>query len=172
MQCLGMHLYHRSRHERIKAPPSKRCCTLVHLICSMVCADWIEHVIVTDGDQYLKTPEHLLPWHVRAMLDIYLALALLFGGLSWLAATGMRRLVFGRRRKATITEEKGPAGASKSASGPRAFHVVASAGQGGFCCVLSQQIGASIRACRFISGKVKQQDALRQHACPGLRSLT
>ena len=121
--------------EMSESKPLKIYCTLVYFICSMVCADWIEHVIATDGDQYLKTPEHLLPWHVRAMLDVYLTLALFFGSLSWLAATGVRRLVFGRRRRATITEEKGPAGASKSVSGPRAFHVVASAGQGGLRCV-------------------------------------
>ena len=126
-------------------------CTLVYLICSVVCADWIEHVIATDGDQYLKTPEHLLPWHVRAMLDVYLALALFFGGLLWLAATGLRRLVFGRRRKATITEEKGPAGASKSVSGARTVHVMASAGQGGLRCVALQQTGTSVCACCFIS---------------------
>ena len=144
------HLYHRGGHKRIEAH-LEIYYTLVYLICSVVCADWIEHVIATDGDQYLKTPEHLLPWHVRAMLDVYLALALFFGGLLWLAATGVRRLVFGRRRKATITEEEGPAGASKSVSGARTFHVVASAGQGGLCCIVLQQTGTSMCACCFIS---------------------
>ncbi|KAK9902751.1 hypothetical protein WJX75_004835 [Coccomyxa subellipsoidea] len=26
-------------------------------------ADWVEHVMATGGDTYLKTPDHLLPWH-------------------------------------------------------------------------------------------------------------
>ncbi len=55
--------------------------------------------MATDGDQYLKTPEHLLPWHVRTMLDVYLALAAIFGGLIWLMLLGLRRLLFGRRQQ-------------------------------------------------------------------------
>lgn len=97
-------------------------------------ADWIEHVIATDGDQYLKTPEHLLLWHVRAMLDVYLALALIFGSLFWLAAAGLRRLFgFGRRQKpapmgALVSKPLGP-------QGVKTYHVVASTQQGTSPCL-------------------------------------
>ena len=93
----------------------------------MVHADWIEHVIATDGDQYLKTPEHLLPWHVRTMLDVYLALAAIFGGLSWLTLLGLRRLLFGRRRRAASGTRATAPGKSE---GVKTFHVVASSLQG------------------------------------------
>ena len=90
-------------------------------------ADWIEHVIATDGDQYLKTPEHLLPWHVRSMLDIHLALALIASGLSWLAFLGLRRLCFGRRQKAHLQSKAAVPGKGE---GVKTFHVVASTRQG------------------------------------------
>ncbi|CAL5226001.1 g8804 [Coccomyxa viridis] len=90
-------------------------------------ADWIEHVMATDGDQYLKTPEHLLPWHVRNMLDVYLALAAIFGGLIWLMLLGLRRLLFGRRQQAAPATK---AAAPGKTEGPKTFHVVASSLQG------------------------------------------
>ncbi|CAK0783984.1 hypothetical protein CVIRNUC_007187 [Coccomyxa viridis] len=91
-------------------------------------ADWIEHVMATDGDQYLKTPEHLLPWHVRAMLDVYLALALCFAGLLWLASLPLRWLCARRRQSGGPHPAKGePQSRSK---GPRTFHVVAASQQG------------------------------------------
>ncbi len=93
-------------------------------------ADWIEHVIATNGDQYLKTPEHLLPWHVRNMLDVYLALAAIFGGLTWLMLLGLRRLFFGRRHRAASGTK---AAAPRKAEGPKTFHVVASSQQGETC---------------------------------------
>jgi len=98
-------------------------------------ADWIEHVIATDGDQYLKTPEHLLPWHVRSMLDIHLALALIASGLSWLAFLGLRRLCFGRRQKAHLQSKASVPGKGE---GVKTFHVVASTRQGEEICSSSQ----------------------------------
>ena len=86
-------------------------------------ADWIEHVIATGGDQYLKTPEHLLPWHVRVMLDVYLALAAFFGGLLWLTLLGLRRVFSGRAQRAAPGAK---ASAPVKAEGVKTFHVVAS----------------------------------------------
>ena len=106
------------------------CSLLIILLRLMLlaCSDWIEHVMATDGDQYLKTPEHLLPWHVRAMLDVYLALALCFAGLVWLASLPLRSLCAGRRRRGGPAPAKGdPRFKSK---GPRTFHVVAASQQG------------------------------------------
>lgn len=85
--------------------------------------------MATDGDQYLKTPEHLLPWHVRNMLDVYLALAAIFGGLIWLMLLGLRRLLFGRRQQAAPATK---AAAPGKTEGPKTFHVVASSLQGAF----------------------------------------
>ena len=94
----------------------------------LTCADWIEHVMATNGDQYLKTPEHLLPWHVRAMLDVYLALALCFAGLLWLASLPLRWLCARRRQSGGLHPAKGePQSRNK---GPRTFHVVAASQQG------------------------------------------
>ena len=94
-------------------------------VLALMRADWIEHVIATDGDQYLKTPEHLLPWHVRAMLDVYLALAAGCGGLMWLILLGLRRLFFGRR-----PAPGSKAVAPRKAEGVKTYHVVASSQQG------------------------------------------
>jgi hypothetical protein len=47
----------------------------------------------TGGDQYLKTPEHLLPWHVKHMLDVYVAIVAVAGGLLLLGLTCTRILV-------------------------------------------------------------------------------
>jgi hypothetical protein len=49
--------------------------------------------MATDGEQYLKTPEHLLPWHVRHMLDIYGALIAMVAGCVWLCLTCTRFLM-------------------------------------------------------------------------------
>ena len=38
-------------------------------------ADWVEHVIETKGDPYLKTPEDELSFIVRHNLDVYAMLA-------------------------------------------------------------------------------------------------
>jgi len=35
------------------------------------CADWMEHVIDTKGDPYLKTPDDELSFIVRHSLDVY-----------------------------------------------------------------------------------------------------
>lgn len=104
--------------------------------------DWIEHVIATGGDQYLKTPEHLLPWHVRTMLDVYLALAAFFGGLLWLTLLGLRRAIFGRRQ---VAAPGAKAPAPGKAEGVKTFHVVASTqpgmtGQYGKLSLLAEQL--------------------------------
>ena len=39
------------------------------------CADWIEHVVETKGDPYLKTPDDELSYIVRHNLDVYVAIA-------------------------------------------------------------------------------------------------
>ena len=38
-------------------------------------ADWVEHVIDTKGDPYLKTPEDELSFIVRNSLDVYAIVA-------------------------------------------------------------------------------------------------
>ena len=61
------------------------------------------------------------------MLDVYLALTAMLGGLLWLMLLGLRRLVFGRRHRAA----QGPkAAAPGKAEGVKTFHVVASSQQG------------------------------------------
>lgn len=37
-------------------------------------ADWIEHVLETDGDIYLNTPEHKIPWYSLLLIDVHLLL--------------------------------------------------------------------------------------------------
>ena len=69
----------------------------LEVICSH--ADWVEHVLATGGDQYLKTPEHLLPWHVRHMLDVYAFVGALLGGLAWLSFAATRSLFGGRQKQ-------------------------------------------------------------------------
>lgn len=59
-------------------------------------------MLATGGDQYLKTPEHLLPWHVRHMLDVYVFVGALLGGLAWVSLAATRAL-FGSRRKQVRT---------------------------------------------------------------------
>ena len=64
----------------------------------MSCADWIEHVVETKGDPYLKTPDDELSYIVRHNLDVYLAVAAFVGLLSFLALRLLRsvwRSVFG-----------------------------------------------------------------------------
>ena len=57
----------------------------------MSCADWIEHVIETKGDPYLKTPDDELSYIVRYNLDVYAAVAACLG-LLLLLALGLLRL--------------------------------------------------------------------------------
>ncbi len=59
--------------------------------------------MATGGDTYLKTPEHLLPWHVRHMLDVYAFVAALLAGLLWLSCAGMRALFGGRPKQARLS---------------------------------------------------------------------
>ena len=74
-------------------------------------ADWLEHVIDTKGDPYLKTPENELSFIVRHNLDVYallgaaLYLLLLLGRklLGLLAGKAGRILGMGQRNGA-----KGP----------------------------------------------------------------
>ena len=67
--------------------------------------DWIEHVMATGGDQYLKTPEHLLPWHARHMLDVWAFLAAASACCCWVAWRGARALL-GWRRARVAAERK------------------------------------------------------------------
>ena len=39
------------------------------------CADWIEHVIATGGEAYLRTPENEMSFIVRNSLDVYTVIA-------------------------------------------------------------------------------------------------
>ena len=39
------------------------------------CADWIEHVIATGGEPYLRTPENEMSLIVRNSLDVYTVIA-------------------------------------------------------------------------------------------------
>ena len=39
-------------------------------------ADVVEHVLATDGEDYLETAEHLYAWWQLALLDVYAALVL------------------------------------------------------------------------------------------------
>lgn len=39
----------------------------------MLRADWVEHVLATGGEAYLRTPEESLPLFVRLSLDIWAA---------------------------------------------------------------------------------------------------
>lgn len=39
----------------------------------MLRADWVEHVLATGGEAYLRTPEESLPLFVRLSLDVWAA---------------------------------------------------------------------------------------------------
>lgn len=39
-------------------------------------ADWIEHVLETDGEIYMSTPEHKIAWYSRLLIDVHLLLLL------------------------------------------------------------------------------------------------
>ena len=45
-------------------------------------------MLTTEGEQYLKTPEHLLPWHVRHMLDVWTCVLAVVAGICWLCYGG------------------------------------------------------------------------------------
>ena len=65
------------------------------------CADWIEHVVETKGDPYLKTPDDELSYIVRHNLDVYVAIAAFAGLLLLLALRLLRsvwRSVFGYQK--------------------------------------------------------------------------
>lgn len=61
--------------------------------------------MATGGDTYLKTPDHLLPWHVRHMLDVYAFVAALLGGLFWLSCAAMRAVFAGRPKQVQSTPQ-------------------------------------------------------------------
>ena len=64
-------------------------------------ADWIEHVVETKGDPYLKTPDDELSYIVRHNLDVYVAVAAFIGLLLLLALRLLRlvwRSVFGHQK--------------------------------------------------------------------------
>ncbi len=42
-------------------------------MCGHVCADWVEHVLATGGEAYLRTPDDDLPLLVRLSLDVWAA---------------------------------------------------------------------------------------------------
>ena len=71
----------------------------------MLLADWIEHVLATGGDQYLKTPEHLLPWHARHMLDVYALLLAAAAFCTWAGISAASGLL-GWRRARVLRERK------------------------------------------------------------------
>ena len=54
--------------------------------------------MATDGDQYLKTPEHLLPWHVRHMLDVWGFLLAVAACLCWVCIRVASALLGWKRR--------------------------------------------------------------------------
>lgn len=59
----------------------------------MSCADWIEHVVETKGDPYLKTPDDELSYIVRYNLDVYAAVAACAGLLLLLVLCLLRLAV-------------------------------------------------------------------------------
>lgn len=60
-------------------------------------ADWIEHVIATGGEPYLKTPEDELSFIVRNSLDVHAILAACCIAL-FLAARTALRLLYSKSR--------------------------------------------------------------------------
>ena len=73
----------------------------------MSCADWIEHVVDTKGDPYLKTPADELSYIVRYNLDVYAAVAACLG-LLLLLTVGLLRLAM---RRVLKSYESGSSGA-------------------------------------------------------------
>ena len=59
-----------SGHARV-APKS-----IVQVKIPAVAADWVEHVLATDAEPYLRTPEEELSFIVRHNLDVNAAVAL------------------------------------------------------------------------------------------------
>jgi hypothetical protein len=66
-------------------------------------ADWIEHVLATHGEPYLKTPDEDLPSLVRLSYDVYLTVAAALAAAAYLLAKAARwlfaRLLAGSSRK-------------------------------------------------------------------------
>ena len=42
-----------------------------------ICTDWVEHVLETDAEPYLRTPEEELSFVARHNLDVYLWVAIM-----------------------------------------------------------------------------------------------
>ena len=69
---------------------------------SAVASDWVEHVLATDAEPYLRTPEEELSFIVRHNLDVNAAVAvsaLALLALVWQALRAAGRLVFGGSQK-------------------------------------------------------------------------
>lgn len=64
-------------------------------MCVRVHADWVEHVLATGGEAYLRTPEQDLPLVVRYSLDIWAA-CIGVAAVAVLAAFVLARLAFYR----------------------------------------------------------------------------
>jgi glucuronosyltransferase len=70
--------------------------------------DWVEHVLATRGEAYLRTPDDDLPLLVRLSVDVWAACLGAFAILSYIAATAVcaaahklgRAHVNGTRKKA------------------------------------------------------------------------
>ena len=65
-------------------------------------------MLATGGDQYLKTPEHLLPWHARHMLDVYALLLAAGAFCTWVSIKAASALLGWRRRKVLIERKVAP----------------------------------------------------------------
>ena len=58
----------------------------------LYCADWVEHVLATGCEPYLKTPDDELSFLVRNSLDVYATLIICCLVPAWLALQGIRLL--------------------------------------------------------------------------------
>lgn len=63
-------------------------------------ADWIEHVLNTNGDPYLKTPEDEMSFVVRNMLDVYATAAACFSVVLVIVYQAFRMLLKAVQSKA------------------------------------------------------------------------
>ena len=69
---------------------------------SAVASDWVEHVLATDAEPYLRTPEEELSFIVRHNLDVHAAVAvsaLAMLALVWQALRAASRLLLGSGQK-------------------------------------------------------------------------
>ncbi len=67
-----------------------------------MCTDWVEHVLATRGEAYLRTPDEDLHWLARMGLDVivtYLGALCLLAFLTWRLTFAVSRAAWRKTAK-------------------------------------------------------------------------